>query len=89
MEKVITSKSPLTTDNNIVDEETENNKKEFLDSQAEKVFNDLIKTSYFKNLVLERAKESNKTDKEIQELQQELEKMELTKKSLITEYHLM
>jgi ABC-type uncharacterized transport system substrate-binding protein len=89
LEKVITSKSPLTTDNNIVDEETENNKKEFLDSQAEKVFNDLIKTSYFKNLVLERAKESNKTDKEIQELQQELEKMELTKKSLITEYHLM
>lgn len=88
LEKTITSKSPLSLEKNIVSKDI-TNEDEFLAQEAERVFRNILSQESFKAKVLELAKNNNKTEKDIELIKRELENMELTKKSLITEYHLM
>lgn len=83
MEKAVTSKWIIDTDNNIVTWE-KNTQKEVIDKKAIDYLKHLMKTKEFKKAVLEN---TDSIDHET--IKQHLQNLDFDKKSLITEYHLM
>lgn len=83
LEKQITSKSRLSSTQNIVAKRI-TDKNELLKKEAKEFYEDIVNADNFKKLVLDNTSDENRED-----LKQELKKWDFLKKDLITEYHMM